>query len=143
MKKAFSVVRYTLGISAVLISLLVIADGIYGFCTASHAPIYVNHEKSYIKSISQENNSLKCTVALCIKNIRHEQIECNKIQLVLRKNGDHEQFESVVAEPINPAPNYISFPGLRSKMIECTFVIDGFGASLSIDDVEISSLSYK
>lgn len=144
MKRVSTIARYTLMILAVSISILIIADSIYGFSTISHAPLYVNHEKSHIKSVSQEKASLKCTVVLCIKNLRYEQIECSQLTLLLRgKNGDAEQYETVVAEPKNPAPDYICFPGLRSKMIECTFTVTDFGAPLSIEDLDISSLSYK
>lgn len=144
MKKAFFIARYTLGILAVLLAILIIADGVYGFSTGSHAPLYVNHQKSYIKSVSRENASLQCAAVLCIKNLRYEQIECHGITLLLRgKNGDREQFERVIAQPINPDPDYICFPGLRSRMIECTFTVHDFGAPLSIEDIELSSLSYQ
>ena len=144
MKNTSLVVRYVLAALLVLVTIVIFAGNIYDFCTISCAPLYVNHKESYIKSVSLENDSLKCTVVLCIKNLRYEQIECNRIELMLwRKDGNTESFVSVEAMPKNLDLSYISFPGLRSKMIECTFVVNDFESSLSIDNIDISSLSYK
>lgn len=144
MKNLSLTVRSVFMLIIVLILILMIARNIYDFCTINHAPLCINHKRSYIKSVSLDNESLTCTVVLCIRNIRYEQIECNKIRLLLwGKNGDMKQFEVVDARPKNTDLNYISFPGLRSKAIECTFSVSNFGSPLSIDNIDISPLSYK
>ena len=144
MKKTFLVVRNVFAVLLVLASILILSGNVYGFCTISHTALYVNHDESYIQSVSLEDDSLKCTVVLCIKNLRFEQIDCEMIRLILWENDSgSESFVAVEAIPKNPDLSYISFPGLRSKMIECTFVVDDIGRPLSIDDIDISTLSYR
>ncbi len=144
MKKLFLAFGKVLAVILVVILLMITTLSIYDFCTVSHAPIFVNHQKSYIKSVSLENESLICTVVLHIKNIHRVPIECNKIELVLwGKDGDMEKFEDVDAEPKTSDLSYIRFPALRSKVIECTFEVSDFGAPLSIDNIDISSSSYR
>ena len=144
MRKLSSIARYALSLILLFVTILLLAGSIYDFCTINHAPLFVKHNGSYIKSVSQENDSLKLTVVLCIKNIRYEQIACDKLVLLLwGKNGDQDHFDTVVAEPKDPNADYISFPGLRSKTIECTFSVSDFGAPLSIDDIDISASSTR